>query len=165
MVAVNQVCSSTPPKSTLSRLLRRTVDFRNGSVRDTNRRIRHGRTCFDTGRQRGQLRACARRSKRSTVGGTALATGAPQLAAARGERGHLRLGPDSEVVRPSPTRPLPTMTGRQTEGGNGLVTSGVLATERPRDSESVITTICRAASDLDAQRCRVHLWSSRTRAC
>jgi hypothetical protein len=29
-----------------------------GSIGDTNRRGQHGRTCFDTGRQRGQSRAC-----------------------------------------------------------------------------------------------------------
>jgi hypothetical protein len=35
----------------LPRLLRCTVGFRNGSIGDTNRRDRHGRTCFDTGHQ------------------------------------------------------------------------------------------------------------------
>jgi hypothetical protein len=41
---------------------------RNGSIADTNRRDRHGRTCFETGHQRGQFLACVRLAQPSAVG-------------------------------------------------------------------------------------------------
>jgi len=49
-----------------------------GSISATELRDRRGGTCFDTGRQRGQLLTCVGLSQLSTVGRVTLATGVPQ---------------------------------------------------------------------------------------
>jgi hypothetical protein len=48
-----------------------------GSISAIELRVRHERTCFDTGRQRAQLLDCIRLLQPSMVGSITPATGAP----------------------------------------------------------------------------------------
>jgi len=67
-------------------LLRRTAGPYIGSISAIELRVRHGRTCFDTGRQRAQLLDCIRLLQPSMVGSITPATGAPPVTGRHGGR-------------------------------------------------------------------------------